>query len=472
MYFDVASGDFKEVGSNPAKLVFAGTDQNLLWQELKDLSDKICDRLEEARIPEGAPVIVYGEKEVFFLAAILACFRKKIPFVPVEPSLPAKRIENMIAQTKSEAILVCGNYPKAPHLPLTIKHDLTLSGSGKFKTLYADLAYILFTSGSSGEPKGVMVTRNNLVSFTRWFCKNFPISNNTILINQASFLFDISLADFFGALQAGGSAIFNSASQVQNGEFFSRLQNYQGNYWNSTPSFLSFCLTNKDFNSKNFPQIQNFTLSGEELSPLLVREIFDRFPSANVINAYGPTEACIFSSQIAITKEMLRAHSLPVAKLPEENLSIENNELIISGAQVAQGYLNGNTFGGKFASGDVVEEKDALLFYKGRKDSQVKFNGFRIELDEIKKMLERLEDIQQAECLPFEIDGKIKRLVAFVKSTSRNPASASSVKERLAHSLPHYMIPSEIIYLKEFPLTENFKINKKALLMQYAAGHF
>lgn len=466
MYFDVAANEFLETSDGAAKLCFAGADRELSWQELKDLSDRICQRLEEIKTPEGAPVIVYGEKEVLFLAAILSCYRKKIPFVPVEPSLPKKRIESIISQTKSEAIIVCGDYPQAPRLSVSITSALTISGKTSFQARYPDIAYVLFTSGTSGEPKGVLVTRDNIISFTKWFCKSLPVDRNTIFINQASFLFDISLADLVGCLQLGASAIFNTSAQIQNGEFFSRIKKVRGSYWNSTPSFLSFCWTNKDLNEQNFPGIKTFTLSGEELSPTLVTELAKRFPNATIINAYGPTEACIFSSCIAIGKEMLSDHSLPISYFPSHDLAIENNELIISGPQVAQGYLGGEKFHQRFASGDLVEEKNGLLFYKGRKDYQVKFNGYRIELNEIKSLLENRTDVSQAECIPLIVDKKIKRLVAFVQLKYPD-ADPADIREYLALHLPAYMIPSEIIPVKEFPHTSSFKTDRKKLMESY-----
>jgi D-alanine--poly(phosphoribitol) ligase subunit 1 len=465
MYFDLAANEFREIDQAAAKLAFAGADRSITWKQLKELSDKICSTLEKTNIPEGAPVIIYGEKEIFFLAAILSCYRKKLPFIPIEPSLPQKRIDNIIAQTKSEAIIICGDYSNAPKLSLQITGDLVANGKASFETIYTNIAYILFTSGSSGEPKGVLVTRDNLVSFTSWFCRDFPVDRESIFINQASLLFDISLADLFGTLQCGGSAVFNSSSQITNGEFFLRIQEAQGTYWNSTPSFLSFCFTNKEFIEKHFPSLKTFTLSGEDLSPVLVRELYDRFPSVEVINAYGPTEVCIFSSRISIERGMLDAASLPISRLPQEFLLIENGELILRGPQVAQGYLGGETFNGRFATGDLVEEKNGLLYYKGRKDDQVKLNGYRIELNEIKHVLEQHASVAKAECLPLVVHHKIKRLIAFVElNTEEDPID---LKKHLASLLPSYMIPSEIIPVKEFPHTSSFKTDKKKLLETY-----
>jgi D-alanine--poly(phosphoribitol) ligase subunit 1 len=466
MYFDLAANEFKEIDRDPAKLAFGCADRELTWQQLKDLSDKICSLLEQTNIPEGAPVIIYGEKETLFIAAILACYRKKLPFIPIEPSLPAKRIENIILQSGAQLGILCGNSSDAPQLSISINSDLEIVGQSTFETVHPDSAYILFTSGSSGEPKGVIVTRENLISFASWFCKNFPVSHETEFINQASLLFDISLADVFGTLHTGGSAVFNSSSQVASGDFFSRIQKGRGNYWNSTPSFLSFCFTNKEFTEKHFSAVKTFVLSGENLSPALVRELFVRFPSAKVFNAYGPTEACIFSSCILITPEMLSAASLPISEFPQECLSIENGELIISGPQVTQGYLGGKTFNGRFATGDLVEEKDGLLFYKGRKDDQVKLNGYRIELNEIKHVLELHTNVAKAECLPVVVNHKVKRLIAFV-TVKNNQPDLVDIKKHLALLLPAYMIPSEIIPIKEFPHTSSFKTDRKKLLETY-----
>jgi D-alanine--poly(phosphoribitol) ligase subunit 1 len=481
MYFDVASKTFKEENIEASKIAFIAAAATVTWVELKILSDKICETLVKTGAPKGHPVLVCGDKEVFFLATILSCYRLNLPFVPVNNSLPKNRIEKIIEQTQSELMIVCGDYENISETYVVIKDDLSIrrkEGANFSKTIEA--AYILFTSGSSGEPKGVVIADENIISFTQWFAKEFPVNKETVFINQASFLFDISLADFFGTLQTGGTCVFNTSEAVSNTTlFFERINKYKGSYWNSTPSFITRCLADKNFNAENLPSITHFVLSGENLSTNLVKELKLRFPKTAIINAYGPTETTIFASFIEIIDELLVENILPICKVENENIYLENDEIIITGIRVGAGYLNNDILTHQkfishnkrsFRTGDLAFVKNKYIYYSGRKDEQIKLNGYRIELNEIKHALEHIDFIKQAECLPIVIDDKIKRIIAFIILDNEMQGIISTIKPMLEKELPLYMIPSEIVVKKQFPYTNSFKVDKKQLLNEYKTG--
>ncbi|HKC69701.1 MAG TPA: AMP-binding protein [Bacteroidia bacterium] len=480
MFFDVATKTFKEETVEANKIAFVAADKKVTWSELKNLSAEICEALEKTNAPKGSPVLVFGDKEAFFLAAILVCYQMGLPFVPVSNLLPQKRLEKITEQTKSAVMIVAGNnIPDLP-VPVLVKNDCSVEQkkTPNFSTTI-NAAYILFTSGSSGEPKGVVITDENIGAFTKWFTTKFPVNNRTVFINQANFLFDIALADFFGTLQIGGTAIFNTNEITSNANlFYERINTYKGTYWNSTPSFITRYLADKNFNAENLPGITHFVLSGESLSVALVKELKSRFPKAVVINAYGPTETTIYASFAEITDELLMENTLPISKLANEFVSLDDEEIIIAGNGVGAGYLHNEALTRQkfflkenkkaYRTGDTTFVKNNYIYYAGRKDEQIKLNGYRIELNEIKHALERIDFIQQAVCLPIVIDGKVKRLLAFVKTNVN--INTLKLKKELEKELPAYMVPSEIVVLKEFPYTHSFKVDKQKLLNDYLAA--
>jgi D-alanine--poly(phosphoribitol) ligase subunit 1 len=342
MRFDVATKLFVEENIEVNKIAFAAADKDVSWSDLKILSDKICGIFRKINIPEGYPVLIYGDKEAFFLASILSCYRMNLTFVPLSPALPKKRIDKIIEQTHSEVLINCGNYADVPKTHVTIDQNLSVGFALQKKELPGQRAsYILFTSGSSGEPKGVKISDKNIIAFIKWFVKDLGVNEKTVFINVADFSFDISLADFFGVLQTGGTAILNKSDVSTNtNAFFERINKYHGAYWNSPPSFVARCLADKNFNAQNLSSIQQFVLSGENLSTQLVKDLKTRFPKAKIINAYGPTETTIYAGCAEVTDELLNENSLPICKKENVMISLKDEEIIISGETVGLGYLN------------------------------------------------------------------------------------------------------------------------------------
>lgn len=471
MYFDLQRNTFMETGRRPEKLAFAAADRNLSWAELQELSDLICAAFKKADVPVGHPVMIYGDKQAFFLAAVVACLREELPFICINNELPRRRME-LIKQRTGSQVLVCAG-PFDFRAEVTIHADCSVVSAERpqYRSIFSDVRYLIFTSGSQGEPKGVSISAQNLSEFIDWFVADFPVAEKTVFINQASFLFDIALADLFGALHAGATAVFNSSEQSRSAEFITRIRKFNGSYWNSTPSFVSFCLLHENFNAAALPSIKHFVLSGEQLSSSLVKKISGRFPKAEVINAYGPTETTIFASRVAVTPQMLAGNNLPIAHVGDGRLSIEDDEIIIC-RQVGS-YLDGDgaffTRNDKrcFKTGDGAAVKDEYIYFSGRSDTQLKLNGYRIDLEEIRHVLEELPEVRQALCLPIEVEGKVKRLVAFIEAEK---SSVADIKGKLAETLPAYMIPSEVVALREFPRTHSFKSDARALLEQYLRG--
>ena len=246
-----------------------------------------------------------------------------------------------------------------------------------------------------------------------------------------------------------------------------------------------------DFNEDNYPELIQIIFMGEELLASTVRKIKSKFPKLKVINAYGPTEATVVVTYIQITDDILNKYStsLPIgycrlnAELVVLNKDVNSGigELGLIGNNLSIGYFNdiektNQAFifeKGKriYKTGDVGYIKDDLVFYCGRNDNQVKLNGYRIELDEITSMLLMHPHIINASTIPLTKDGTAKKIISFIVVDNNVNEAELELKSYLLINLPSYMIPSEFIILKEFPLNSNYKTDKKALLDLYLSNN-
>ena len=268
--------------------------------------------------------------------------------------------------------------------------------------------------------------------------------------------------------------------------------------WTSTPSFADMALLSDDFNSQKLPQLTHFYFDGEELTVKTAQKLRDRFPQARIINAYGPTEATVALSAVAVTDEMLQnCKRLPIGYtkadsptfvIDEEGQKVPNGqqgEIIVCGPAVSKGYLNNPEktaeaffeFEGlpAYHTGDVGSMTDeGLLLYGGRMDFQIKFNGFRIELEDVSQNLNKSKYVESAVAVPrYNKDHKVQNLLAYVilkdgvaEQFEREIDMTKAIKEDLQDIMMSYMMPSKFLYRETLPLTPNGKIDIKGLISE------
>jgi D-alanine--poly(phosphoribitol) ligase subunit 1 len=500
MKFDFTSLDFTETSSDVDKLAFACSDKDLTWADLQKTTDTLCGFFGKFN-PEKSPVLIYGSKEHLFPSAMLACIKSGIPYVAVDKIIPEERISFIIEATGACVLVNCFENPVDFNVPFIIQSDLSvvqkdvkIPGN---KSIENGLCYILFTSGSTGSPKGVKISIDAVRSFVNWMIRTFPVDNKTVFINQATFSFDISLVEFLGTVSLGASAVLNSPEMTKENPsgFIDRIKKYNCNFWNSTPSFIYQYLMHPEFTSVNLPFLRTFLFMGEELPSKTVERIYNAFSESKVYNAYGPTEATVVTTFIEITKEINSAYSksLPIGfpkydgkilVLNESNDLSASGELIITGDHVANGYLNNPPLTAEkfflhegkraYRTGDLGFYKDGMVFFEGRIDDQIKYNGYRIELDEINSSLYRIPGIIEAVTVPLKVGNTVKKIVAFIKIENQKKEELeqfkTEIRSGLLKSIPEYMIPSDFCVIDEFPVNSNHKIDRKELTQLYSKG--
>lgn len=459
------------VKKNKFKIAYKINNDFITYQELWERANTLAISLKREGI---SPILIYGHKSINMFVSILACLIANRTYIPIDTHIPMDRIKKIV-EFSNASLLICNEHISVS----TIKCMDVDEINEKFKdkeildTMHNEIAYIIFTSGSTGEPKGVPISYENLENFTEWILK--VISNNEILnvMNQASFSFDLSVADIYYSL-LNGCTLFALEKESQNNlsSFLNVLQKENINLMVITPTFIKLLMLDNEFSEKNFPHLKSIYFCGELLEVATVNKLLKRFPKLKIINAYGPTEATSAVSSILINETMLENDYLPVGKIDEAAVNIEiiDDEIILKGKSVFGGYLNlisENYFSENdincYKTGDIGRIEKNLLYCFGRKDEQIKYMGYRIELGDIENNLLKIDEVREAVVVADykENTNLVKNIKAFI--TVSCDISIGDIKNKLKKVLPEYMIPKKISIMDKIPINQNGKYDRKKL---------
>ncbi len=458
------------VEKNPNSVAYKNSDESITYGQLWKRAFYYAQFLKKQG---SSPVIIYGHKNVSVIISILACLIADRTYVPIGECTPIYRLKKIAEITKSTLILSDNDISNI-EVDYCNLDGLIRYKNNKIKNQENDIVYIIFTSGSTGIPKGVPISKKNLNNFINWINNLKPLCDfkNIKVLNQASFSFDLSVADLYYSLCNGHTLVaFDGDVQDNYDDIFKAF--LEVDFAVMTPTFMKICLLNDDFNERKFPKFKCVYFCGEQLEKKLVQKIFTSFPNLQIINAYGPTEATSAVSAINITKDMLEKEEiLPVGEINNFATLIEivNDEIILKGDSVFNGYLL-NYDGGHYwendincyKTGDVGYIKDGKLYCKGRKDNQIKYKGYRIELADIESNINLIDGIASSVVLAKYDDKKVnvKTIQAFVMVDKK--IDIGYIKKELEKLIPKYMMPKMIKIVDKLPINHNGKIDRKAL---------
>ena len=445
----------------------------ITYLESYNLILKISNNLKEQG---NSPVILYGHKSVNQFITILACLVAKRSYIPIDLCTPINRIKEIIKLSKASLII------KNEDIEIDDIEVLNLDELNdkynKCKNNYPNnnnIAYIIFTSGSTGTSKGVPISYDNLYNFIKWITNidEFNKCNNLNILSQASFSFDLSLMDiYFGIYKKSHIIAIDGNMKEDINCILNTIKDNKINFLIMTPTFIKMLLVDSNFNRDNYPGIKYMFFCGECLEVATVKKIKERFPETIVINAYGPTEATCAVCLTEIDMDMLKNDILPVGKIDTSavSISINNNEIILKGNSVFDNYLgiiSNNCYKEDnincYKTGDIGYIKDNYLYCNGRLDSQIKYQGYRIELSDIENNLLKIKGINDACVIVKYKEGtNIVRLIKGFVTTDNN-IDELYIKDELKKLIPHYMIPKKIIILDKIPVNNNGKYDRKKL---------
>ncbi len=482
----------KQAVKYPEKIAVTGDKHSLTYRELDYRATRLASHLLQYGISSNRIIGVLTDKSIEMAIAILGIFKAGGTYMPLDIQRQTQeRIEAMIYDSGTEIILsAVRDKAKIPkNIPKHIKIiDLTV------RQIYAedvllpppetnismdDTAYIMYTSGSTGIPKGVMVSQRNLLNHNYSVIGDYALNASDNVLQFSTLGFDISIEEIFPTWLAGGGLVFMSDGMLESPEkLFTFIKqknitflNLPTSYWHEIADIVK---------KHEFPNCVNtIVIGGEKASP----ERFERWhkyvQGTRVINTYGPTETTVIATlgnnPETIGRPIANTHVYVLDKLKQPVPVGVEGELYISGTSVARGYLNKpvetaiafteNPFiknERMYKTGDkAIFTPNGELIFAGRIDEQFKIRGFRVEPDDIETVLSRHPDIRAAAVKLRDEDGSKSVIACFVPFT--NNYDINNIREFAKAQLPEYMVPSCFIVIDSIPTTPNGKINRKAL---------
>jgi len=471
----------------------------LSYAELNRRAEALATHLRTLGVRTGQAVGLRVERSPDVVIGILAILKAGAAYLPLDPLYPTDRIAFMLDDAAVQVVLTqrafATELSALPVHPVYLDEPLpptTTEAPPAPPVTGQDLAYVMYTSGSTGQPKGVRVTHHNVLRLFAATIARFGFGPTDVWTLWHSYAFDISVSEFWGALLVGGRLVIVPQDTSRDPATFRALvQREQVSVLSQTPTgFQAFIDADQSAPPGKFA-LRYILLCGEALHLQTLHPWFDRYGDATpeVINMYGPTETTLYVTYQPITAADLAAGagSIIGKPLPDTRIYLLDShgqpvptgvagELYIAGDAVAAGYLNRPELtaqrflpdpfhGGRmYRSGDLARRLDTgELEYLGRIDQQVKIRGFRIELGEIETTIAEHPAVHQVAVIDHEDSPGDKKLIAYLVTDNPPATLIADLRHTLHTRLPEYMVPAHFHYLDTLPLTTSGKLNRKAL---------
>ena len=479
--------DFLYSQENNDKFAVYINDTYVTYREFKNSVFSIANELKNHPHAQNK-IGVYLNDSIYAYASIYAIWITGNIYVPLHSSYPENRLKEIASQADLSCILSSEHAAKLPLDYSLIRTDNLNNDSVVLPYTHTetDLFHILFTSGSTGVPKGVQISYNNIVSFLGHIeFLQLGLTSNSGFLQPFDLTFDLSILSTLLPFIHQGTLYHVSSTSVKYLEIYRLLEDFAIEFAIIVPSVLN--MLKNYFDSIQLDSLKAVALSGEAVPIELTEKWQKCCPNARFFNFYGPTECTIFCTCYEIPRNgILHRNGIVSIGLPtifssslllDENMdevsSSFKGELWIGGEQVSKGYINNQALNDVlfkeingsvyYNTGDIVErDEENNLFYLGRKDQQIKRNGFRIELSEIEYKASLALNVQT--CVISKIQqASIDIILVLVKDSFQKEL----ISEALKTHLPAFMIPNVVMEIDEFPLNDNGKLDRKKISQLY-----
>ena len=495
---------FEQTVSNyPSKIAFQDAKKSITFQQLQQEAKAVGSAICKLSRP-NQPIAAYMEKGVNSISAFLGCVYAGCFYTPIDKDMPIERVRMILGCLKPE-VIICdketeGQAQQISNNILLLQYEELLTNAVNDEVLETirmrmkttDILYVLFTSGSTGVPKGVTISHAAVLDFIEWICGRYNLDEHTTLCNQAPFYFDASVPDIYISLKTGATVLIPPKSYYM---FPQKILQFIDEHKVNTLIWVPSALCNV-VNCHAFdvcvPDSVELVIFCGEVMPCKHLNVWRQYvANASYVNMYGPTEATYACMYYDIVGRFSDNDCLPLGK-PCENSEIllitddnrqadagEIGEICVLGQCLSQGYynawertkevfvqnpLNSYWMETMYRTGDLAYiNEDGDMIFAGRKDFQIKRLGYRIELGEIEAAILSKQKVKSACCL-------------FNKSTSEIIAVyTGEITERdlgtyLRQMLPQYMLPNQYAHLDTMPMSLNGKIDRVQLSKEHIKG--
>lgn len=474
---------------------------SLTFQELNVLSDSLAQYLNSQKIKAGEVVAIINEKSPLSYGLMIACIKTGIIYTNLDGSSPAARLSKIIDTCRPSMLFLDEKYTEAfeelqhahPHIPQRMLKELNLTETG-YSSDYSIIhgnhpLYIMFTSGSTGFPKGAVMSHANVLNFIEWGKQTFDVNEDDVFTNANPIYFDNSVFDFYVSIFNGAMLVPLGHDLVKKpGDLVKAINQSGCTIWFSVPSLLVFLLTTKALKADDFPAIRRISFGGEGFPKNKLKQLWDMFGHRiSLFNVYGPTECtCICSSYLISESDFQQMNELAplgylspnfgyhILPISDDDSSL--GELALTGPCVGLGYYRDEdrTVASftqvpelpyreiMYKTGDLVQKDEVgMLHFKGRVDNQIKHMGYRIELEEIEAAFASLKYINEAGVIYRKLSAELGFIQAYISINI--PIETEAIQADLKGILPAYMLPKKITVMSVLPKNSNGKIDRNQL---------
>jgi amino acid adenylation domain-containing protein len=460
----------------------------LSYDELDRHSNQIAHAVVSRIGTTPTRVALLFSRETMAIAAILGVLKSGHAYVALDTQWPVARMREILRNSGAAAVLCAGSVQATTEKLSDVALILTCEESSSYSNapvevarLGSHLTYILYTSGTSGAPKGVYQCDTNVAHHTGTYARSLSMGQEDRLTLLPSYAFDAAVMDIFAALQSGASLHLYDTRERGVANLLPWARRNELTIWHSTPSLLRVAAS--AYRDRKLSELRHVVLGGEAAQFSDVRLVAQRIGEhCVVVNGYGPTESTVAAQLFIQARDGAEEGPLPIGfPVAETVLTLRDGEIQIQSPFLALGYWQDealtsqrfSTIDGhlrSYRTGDLAKRlPDSALVFAGRADDQVKVRGFRVEPGEVEATLRALKGVRAAVVMARSESG-LTELIAFVVTEPKCALTSQAVMAQLRDVLPDYMLPSSVSLLDAIPLTPNGKLDRRALEAQARAS--